>query len=84
VKYPPWFRLQHATGSGVRCVRGPFRPDFLDAEGPFTSADEAQAAVDAWVAHSNSERPHQALDAKAPVTPADRFAPVPAEQRNRA
>jgi hypothetical protein len=59
-----------------------FRPDFLDVEGPFTSVDEAQSAVDAWVAHYNSERPHQALDEKVPVTPADRFAPVPAAQRD--
>ena len=44
--------------------------------------DEAQAAVDAWVAHYNAERPHQALDEKVPVTPAERFAPVPAAQRN--
>lgn len=46
--------------------------------------DEARAAVDAWVAHYNAERPHQALDEKVPVTPADRFAPVPDAQRNLA
>jgi Integrase core domain len=44
--------------------------------------DEAQAAVDAWVQHYNADRPHQALDEKVPVTPADRFAPVPGAQRN--
>ncbi len=59
-----------------------FRPGFPDTEGPFTSVDEAQAAVDAWVKHYNCERPRQALDEKVPVTPADRFAPVPAAQRN--
>jgi len=66
----------------VERFHGTFRPDFLDISGPFTSVDEAQAAVDAWVAHYNAERPHQALDEKVPVTPADRFDPVPAAQRN--
>jgi transposase InsO family protein len=66
----------------VERFHGTFRPDFLDISGPFTSVDQAQAAVDAWVAHYNAERPHQALDQKVPVTPADRFAPVPAAQRN--
>ena len=66
----------------VERFHGTFRPDFLDIAGPFTSVDEAQTAVDAWVAHYNAERPHQALDERVPVTPADRFAPVPAAQRN--
>jgi Integrase core domain len=66
----------------VERFHGTFRPDFLDVAGPFTSVDEAQAAVDAWVAHYNADRPHQALDEKVPVTPAERFAPVPAAQRN--
>ena len=65
----------------VERFHGTFRPDFLDTAGPFTSVDEAQTAVDAWVGHYNVERPHQALDEKVPVTPADRFAPVPAAQR---
>jgi transposase InsO family protein len=66
----------------VERFHGTFRPDFLAVAGPFTSVDQAQAAVDAWVAHYNADRPHQALDQKVPVTPADRFAPVPAAQRN--
>jgi transposase InsO family protein len=66
----------------VERFHGTFRPDFLAVAGPFTSVDQAQAAVDAWVAHYNAERPHQALDQKVPVTPADRFTPVPAAQRN--
>ena len=65
----------------VERFHGTLRPDFLDTAGPFTSLAEAQAAVDAWVQHYNTDRPHQALDATAPVTPADRFEPVPAEQR---
>lgn len=32
----------------------------------------------------NAERPRRALDEKVPVTPAGRFAPVPAAQRNLA
>ena len=43
---------------------------------------QAQEPVDAWVEHYNADRPHQALDVKAPVTPAERFAPVPAGQRD--
>jgi transposase InsO family protein len=66
----------------VERFHGTFRPDFLDTAGPFTSVEDAQAAVDAWVAHYNAERPHQALDVKVPVTPAERFAPVPAVQRD--
>jgi transposase InsO family protein len=66
----------------VERFHGTFRPDFLDIAGPFTSVAEAQAAVDAWVGHYNADRPHQALDEKVPVTPADRFAPVPAAQRD--
>lgn len=65
----------------VERFHGTFRPDFLDVVGPFTSLEEAQAAVDAWVADYNTDRPHQALDDTQPVVPADRFAVVPAEQR---
>jgi transposase InsO family protein len=66
----------------VERFHGTLRPDFLDLAGPFTSVPEAQAAVDTWVRHYNADRPHQALDEKVPVTPADRFAPVPAGQRD--
>jgi hypothetical protein len=61
---------------------GTLRPGFLDIAAPFTSVAEAQAAVDTWAGHYNTDRPHQALDEKVPVTPADRFAPVPARQRD--
>jgi hypothetical protein len=57
------------------------RRELLDQVGPFTSLEEAQAAVDAWVEQYNADRPHQALDAKRPVTPGERFAPVPDEER---
>ena len=66
----------------VERFHGTFRPDFLGIAGPFTSVPEAQAAVDAWVGHYNADRPHQALDEKVPVTPAERFSPAPAGQRD--
>jgi transposase InsO family protein len=66
----------------VERFHGTFRPDFLDQADPFTSVEEAQAAVDAWVVDYNAERPHQALDDKVPVTPTERFAPIPAAQRD--
>jgi transposase InsO family protein len=59
----------------VERFHGTFRPDFLDQMGPFTSVEEAQGAVDAWVAEYNADRPHQGLDDKLPVTPAERFKP---------
>jgi len=39
-----------------------FRPDLLDQAEPFTSLEQAQAAVDAWVVGYNADRPHQALE----------------------
>ena len=62
----------------VERFHGTLRPDFFDLTGPFPSIEAAQAAVDAWVADYNDERPHQALDPHWPVTPAERFAPIPA------
>jgi transposase InsO family protein len=50
----------------VERFHGTFRPGFLDLAGPFTSVEEAQAAVDTWVRHYNTDRPHQALDEKVP------------------
>ena len=61
----------------VERFHGTFRPDLLDLAGPFISVPEAQAAVDTWVQHYNADRPHQALDEKVPVTPAERFARCP-------
>lgn len=63
-------------------VHGTFWPDFLEVEGPFTSVQEAQDAVGAWVHQYNTDRPHQGLDETSPVTPSQRFAPVPDEQRD--
>ncbi len=58
----------------VERFHGTFRPEITEA-GPFESLEAAQAAVDAWVAGYNAERPHQALDERVPVVPADRFRP---------
>src|SRR4051795_6781548 len=57
------------------------RRELLADARPFTSLLAAQAAIDDWVRGYNAERPHQALELRAPVTPADRFEPAPAEQR---
>jgi transposase InsO family protein len=54
------------------------RRELLDGHEPFASLAQAQAAVEAFVAQYNTDRPHQALDAHQPVTPADRFTPIPA------
>ncbi len=65
----------------VERFHGTLRPDFLDTAPIFTSVAQAQGFVDQWVAEYNTDRPHQGLDVKAPVVPADRFAPVPEERR---
>jgi transposase InsO family protein len=57
------------------------RRELLDDARPFTSLLQAQAALDDWVREYNASRPHQALETRAPVTPAERFQPVPDEQR---
>jgi transposase InsO family protein len=57
------------------------RRELLDDAAPFVSLLEAQAALDDWVRGYNADRPHQSLDTNGPVTPAQRFQPAPAEQR---
>jgi transposase InsO family protein len=57
------------------------RRELLDDARPFTDVLAAQAALDDWVREYNASRPHQALETKAPVTPSERFRPVPVEQR---
>jgi transposase InsO family protein len=52
--------------------------ELLDPHGPFDSLEAAQTAVDAWRTEYNTVRPHQALNM---ATPAERFRPVPVEQR---
>ena len=65
----------------VERFHGTFRPDFLADAGPFDSVAAAQAAIDAWVEQYNTDRPHQGLDQREPVTPADRFRPAPQAER---
>jgi Integrase core domain len=57
------------------------RRELLDDHEPFESLTAAQAAVDEFVDRYNTDRPHQALDSNQPVSPADRFAPIPDQQR---
>jgi transposase InsO family protein len=57
------------------------RRELLDDARPFASLLQAQAALDDWVREYNAKRPHQALETKVPVSPADRFQPAPEEQR---
>jgi hypothetical protein len=57
------------------------RRELLDDARPFVSLLAAQASIDDWVRDYNATRPHQALEIRGPVTPAERFQPVPAEQR---
>jgi transposase InsO family protein len=57
------------------------RRELLDDCGPFESLEAAQAAVDEFVQAYNTDRPHQGLDSEQPVTPADRFAAIPATQQ---
>jgi transposase InsO family protein len=57
------------------------RRELLADARPFTSLLAAQAALDDWVRDYNATRPHQSLELREPVTPAERFQPAPAEQR---
>jgi hypothetical protein len=55
------------------------RRELLDDARPFESVLEAQAAIDDWVRDYNADRPHQSLQLRAPVTPAERFQPAAPE-----
>ena len=57
------------------------RRELLDDAGPFVSLLQAQAALDDWVRDYNADRPHQSLELREPVTPAQRFAPAPDQER---
>jgi transposase InsO family protein len=57
------------------------RRELLDGRELFESLDQAQGAVDVFVADYNGERPHQALDVTQPVSPQQRFTPTPQAER---
>ncbi len=59
------------------------RRELLDGHQPYESLQLAQAAVDRFVGEYNSDRPHQALDPRSPVTPAERFTPIPLVEREK-
>jgi transposase InsO family protein len=58
------------TTGKIERFHGSLRRELLDDAVPFTGLAAAQAAVDAWVEHYNTTRPHQALGMAAP---AERF-----------
>src|SRR3954449_11323417 len=58
------------------------RRELLDDARPFVSLLAAQAALDDWVRDYNATRPHQSLETREPVTPAQRFQPAPTKQRD--
>jgi len=64
-------RSPTTTGKIERFHRS-LRAEFLSACKPFTNLKVAQQALDEWVRHYNTERPHQSLDMD---TPAQRFTP---------
>jgi hypothetical protein len=57
------------------------RRELLDGRELFESLDQAQAALDVFVADYNGERPHQALEVAVPVSPQQRFTPTPQSER---
>lgn len=71
-------RASPTTTGKVERFHQTLRRELLDGCGAFESIEAAQAALDAWVQEYNSVRPHQALDMQ---SPADRFTPVPEQER---
>lgn len=63
-------RSPTTTGKIERFHRS-LRAEFLSEHGSFANLKVAQRALDEWVDHYNTARPHQALDM---ATPAERFA----------
>ena len=60
------------TGKIERFHRS-MRPEFLSNQPAFTNLTVAQQALDEWVEHYNTARPHQSLNM---ATPAQRFTPA--------
>jgi hypothetical protein len=57
------------------------RRELLDDARPFVSVLEAQATLDERVREYSADRPHQSLELREPVTPAERFEPAPDQER---
>uniref|UniRef100_UPI003B3ACB10 integrase core domain-containing protein n=1 Tax=Nakamurella sp. TaxID=1869182 RepID=UPI003B3ACB10 len=57
------------------------RRELLDDHDPFESLAAAQTAIDEFVQTYNTDRPHQALEAERPVSPAERFTPTAGPER---
>jgi transposase InsO family protein len=55
------------TTGKIERFHGSLRRELLDDAVPFTDLAAAQAAVDAWVQHYNTARPHQAIGMAAPA-----------------
>jgi transposase InsO family protein len=70
------------TTGKIERFHSTLRRELLDGHPPFSCLAEAQAAVDTFVQQYNADRPHQALDPARPVAPADRFSPIPAQDRD--
>jgi transposase InsO family protein len=70
------------TTGKIERFHGTLRRELLNDHSCFPSVAAVQAAIDAWVAEYNTDRPHQSLDGRSPVTPADRFTPVPPAQQD--
>jgi transposase InsO family protein len=70
------------TTGKIERFHGTLRRELLNDHSCFPSVAAAQAAIDAWVTEYNTGRPHQSLDGRSPVTPAERFAPAPPAHRD--
>ena len=70
------------TTGKIERFHGTLRRELLNDHDCFPSVEAAQAVLDAWVAEYNTDRPHQSLDGRSPVTPAERFTPAPPAQRD--
>ena len=57
------------------------RRELLDHARPFARCSRRRRRSMTGCASTTRDRPHQALDTAGPVTPAERFQPAPAEQR---
>jgi transposase InsO family protein len=75
-------KVRSPTTTGkIERFHGSFRRELLDDHDPFDSITHAQAVIDTWVTGYNIDRPHQALDMRAPV---ERFTATDTEHEREA